>query len=77
MLIAFPGSVKECTDASPSTPVLVRKVEYKTNAKARMIKRKLAFKEWPVWLYTSMVCRPAIKINHGTRDAFSTGSQAQ
>ena len=38
-LIALPASVNACTDVSPNTPVLVKKVEYSTKTKASMAKR--------------------------------------
>src|SRR5450631_4553057 len=43
----------------------------------RIKKRSVARSECPVELYTTCVCSPATSISQGTRDAFSTGSQAQ
>ena len=39
ILVAIPGSVKECTEESPKIPVLVKKVEY--NIKANVKKQKI------------------------------------
>ena len=39
ILMALPASVNACTEVSPSTPVLVRKVEYNINPKLRNMKK--------------------------------------
>src|SRR5690606_36277913 len=72
-----PFPVKECTEVSPKTPVRVKKVEYHTKIKMSMKNTKVIFKDLPVLLSITKVCTPAINISHGTREAFSTGSQAQ
>ena len=51
----LPSPVNECTEVSPKTPVLVKKVEYKTSKKESTINRKLALREWPVCLKINMV----------------------
>ena len=50
IFIASPDSVNECTEVSPKIPVLVKNVEYKTNALVRIINKNAALSELPVAL---------------------------
>ena len=70
-----PGSTNECTEASPSTPLRVRNVEYSTNTKARMARMKLVIIRPLVRRCVIMVWISATEISHGMSEAFSTGSQ--
>ena len=64
---------------SPSTPLLVKKVEYSTSKNARMLRYTVEKRAVGSFLFRLMSskCAAATSTIHGTRDEFSTGSQAQ
>ena len=74
---SMPSPVKLCTLVSPSTPLRVRKVLYRTRMKVMSVSRKVVKSEVSLRLFTSMRCPAATSVIHGTKEAFSTGSHAQ
>ena len=73
----IPKSVNAWTEASPKTPLRVRKEEYRTKIKVRNVRNKRDFITPPRRCSTIIRCPAPTRVSHGTKDAFSTGSQAQ
>ena len=75
----MPLSTKLCTEVSPRMPLLVKNVEYSTSRNERIGRYNVENRAVGVFRLRliSNKCAPATSTIHGTRELFSTGSQAQ
>ncbi len=72
-----PKSTKAWTEVSPKMPLRVKNVEYRTSKKESRAKN-MAVAGAVFLCFTTIIKWPAAtKVSQGTREEFSTGSQAQ